>query len=173
MKKRTKQIAVGGLAVALTYVLCLMGAISVSGKLIAPGICGILLILVERYVSGRVAAVVYAASSLLLLLLPNRLTAIAYLFLLGYYPILCGALKKMPVLPRFILKFLLLTAVGCIAMFGGAAMLGLWQNPQFVRYYPALILGYYGLAAIYDAFLAGLRYMIETRWDGKLKKLLG
>ena len=173
MKLKTKQIAIGGITAALTFVLCFLGSVSVAGRLIAPGICGLMLIPVDRYVSRPTAAAVYATSALVLFLLPERMSAFAYLLLLGYYPLLSGALRACPMLVQILLKIAILTAVGCIALFAGAAILGLWENPQFVRWYPALILAYYVMAGIYDVFIIALRYQMENRWDEKLRKLLG
>lgn len=172
MKLKTKQIAIGGITAALTFVLCFLGSVSVAGRLIAPGICGLMLILVDRYVSRPAAVAVYVTSALVLFLLPERMSTFAYLLLLGYYPILSGALRSLPLLLQLLLKAVILTVVGCIALFAGAAILGLWENPQFVRWYPWLILAYYVMAAIYDIFIVALRYHIENRWDDKLRKLL-
>lgn len=171
MGKKTKNIALGGIAAALTFVLCWIGSVSMSAKFIMPAICGILLMVILRQMSGRVAAAVFGTSALLLLLLPNRVSAYAYILLLGYYPMLCEVLKKLPGWLQLIIKAVLLTAVGCIALFAGAAVLGLWENEKFVRYYPLGILVYYIIAAIYDMFLWLLRRRFDAGWDAKLKRL--
>lgn len=173
MKGKTKQIAVGGIAAALTFVLCLLGSVSVGGRLVAPGICGLMLLLVDRYVSRGGAVAVFAVSAVLLFLLPERLSTFAYLLLLGYYPLLCSMLYPLHWIWRLLIKALVLTAVGCVALFTGAAVLGLWENPQFVRWFGLLIGVYYGLAAIYDMFIGLLRWRIQGKWDAKLRKLLG
>ena len=170
MQRKTKQIATGGITAALTVVLCLLGTLSVGGKIIAPAICGIALLLIKRYMSGKLAVTVYAASSFLLFLLPDRLTVAAYILLLGYYPILSDAMKKLPLLLRVFLKAALVTAVGCGCFFGGAALLGLWENPVFLKQYPMMIALYCIMAVCYDLFLALLNHRINTRWDATLKK---
>ena len=170
MGKRTKTLAYGGVFAALTFVLCWLGSVSASGKFILPAVCGITLTLLLRYLSAGVAYSVYAVSSALLLLLPNRVSAYAYILLLGYYPLLCESLKKLPAFAKALIKLVLLTAVGCVTLFAGAAALGLWENPKFVKYYPLMILIYYVLAGIYDMFLWLLRRQFETRWDAKLRK---
>jgi len=133
--------------------------------------CGILLLLVKRYLSGKLAVSVYAASSFLLLLLPDRMTAAAYILLFGYYPILRDAMLRLPLLLRTVLKLALLTAVGCAALFGAAALMGLWSNPKFMEYCPALIAVYYAMVILFDLFLMLLTHRLQTRWDAKLKNL--
>lgn len=172
MGKKTKNIALGGIVAALTFVLCWIGSVSMSAKFIMPAICGILLMVLLRLVSGKVALAVYGVSALLLLLLPNRVSAYAYILLLGYYPMLSQVLQKRPVWLQLIMKAALLTAVGCIALFAGAAVLGLWENEKFLQYYPLGILAYYIIAVIYDLFLWLLRRRFEAGWDARLKKLL-
>ncbi|MBQ3503856.1 MAG: hypothetical protein IJA75_04045 [Oscillospiraceae bacterium] len=173
MRKKTKQIATGGICAALTVVVCLLGALSVGGRILAPAVCGITLLLIKRYMSGKLAVTTYAASSLLLLMLPDRLTAAAYVLLLGYYPILSDSMGKLPLLLRLFLKTALVAAVGCACFFGGAALLGLWENPVFLKQYPLLIGLYCIMAVFYDLFLALLNRRLKTRWDEKLKKLFG
>jgi hypothetical protein len=137
-----------------------------------PAVCGIFLMLLARLVSAGAAFGVYGVTCVLLLLLPNRISAFAYILLLGYYPALCQVLKRAPLWLRPVVKLMVLTAAGCIAFFGGAGVLGLWQNPQFVQYYPLLILAYYAIAGVYELFLWGLRRRFDGGWDDKLKKLL-
>lgn len=171
MRKRSKSIAIGGITAALTVVICMAGALSVGGKLFATALCGMALLLIRRYVSGSLALCIYAASSLLLLLLPDRMTAAAYILLFGYYPLLRDQLSKRPLVIRLIVKAILLTAVGCAALFGGAALMGLWENPKFMELYPVLIGLYYAMAACYDLFLMLLTRRLESGWDEKLRKL--
>lgn len=172
MKKKTRAIAYGGIGTALTFVLCWLGSVTASAKIIMPAVCGILLMVFLRHISGKVALAVYVASSVLLLLLPNRLTSFAYILFLGYYPLLCESLKKLPVWLRRLLKLAVLTAVGCIMLFAGAAMLGLWENEEFVQHIRLLILAFYGIAGVYDMFLWLLRWKFDTQWDQKLQKLI-
>lgn len=173
MRIKAKPIAIGGITAALTFVLCMLGTLSVVGKILAPAVSGLLLILVAKYVSLGTAGAVYVLSSLVLFMLPNRLSTYAYILLLGYYPIVSGILSARPLWLRLPVKIVILTAVGCVTLFAGAAVLGLWENQQFVRWFPLLILGYYVYAAVYDVFIILLRRQIETKWDTKLRKILG
>ena len=170
MKMKAKHIAFGGITAALTVVLCLLGTLSVGGKIIAPAVCGMALLLIRRYLSGRLAVTVYFASALLLFLLPDRLAAVAYTALLGYYPMLSDAMTKLPLPIRMVLKAVLVSAVGCGCFFGGAALLGLWDNPVFLKQYPLMIVLYCVMAVCYDLFLALLSRRMETRWDSALRK---
>lgn len=171
MGKKTKAIALGGIAAALTFVLCWLGSVSMSLKIIMPLLCGVSLMVILRHVSWKVALGVYITSGLLLLFLPNKTSTFAYILLLGYYPILCEGLKKLPVWLQLVIKLALLTAVGCLAMFGGAALLGLWENEKFMQYYKLLIVAYYVMAASYDMLLGYLRRRLDGGWDEKLRKL--
>ena len=155
-----------------TFVLCWLGSVTASAKIIMPAVCGILLMVFFRYISGKGALGVYIASAALLLLLPNRATSYAYILLLGYYPLLCESIKKLPVWLRLGLKLIVLTAVGCVMLFAGAAMLGLWENEKFVQHIKLMILAFYGVAGVYDMFLWLLRWQFDTRWDKQLRKIL-
>ena len=171
MEKKARHIAAGGITAALTVALCMVGALTVAGRFFSAALCGILLLLVKRYLSGKLAVTVYAASSLLLLLLPDRLTAAAYILLFGYYPILRDALGKLPAVLRITVKLAVVTAVGCISLYVGAAVMGLWGNARFMELYPVLILIYYGMMALFDLFLLLLTRQLQSRWDDKLRRL--
>lgn len=172
MKKKNKLLALGGITAALTFVMCWVGSVSAGGKFIMPAVCGIFLMILARLIPAGAAFGVYSVSCVLLLLLPNRVSAFAYILLLGYYPTMCQALKKAPLWLRPPVKLGVLTAAGCIAFFGGAGVLGLWQNPNFLQHYPLLILAYYVIAGVYELFLWSLRRRFEDGWDDKMKKLL-
>ena len=172
MTKKTKGIALGGIVAALTFVLCWLGSVSMSQKFMIPLLCGVSLVIVLRHVSWQVALGVFVTASVLLLFLPNKATTAAYILLLGYYPMLCEGLKKLPVWLQLLVKLALFTAVGCIALFGGAALLGLWENEKFLQYYKKLIVIYYVVAVCYDMLLWYLRRRLDNGWDEKISKLL-
>ena len=171
MGKKTKSVALGGIAAALTFVLCWVASVSMSMKFLIPMLCGVFLVVILRQVSWKVALSVYGVSSALLLLLPNKTSTFAYMLLLGYYPILCEWLKKLPVWLQLAIKLALLTAVGCAILFAGAALLGLWENEKFLQVYKLLIVAYYVMAACYDMLLGYLRRRLDGGWDEKLRKL--
>ncbi len=173
MRKKAKIIALGGITTAITFALCWLGSVSAGQKFLMPGICGIFLMVIMRTVSGKTAVATYVTSSILLLLLPNKITTFSYILLLGYYPILCEWLTKRSVLLRILIKLLVVTAAGCTAFFAGVALLNLWDNSKFIEYYPYLILVYYVISLIYDVFLNLLRQRFRTGWDSRIKKLLG
>ena len=171
MRTKAKHIATGGIFAGLTVVLCLVGSLSVGSRMLIAAICGILLLLLRWYVSGKLALSVYLVSSVLLLLLSDRLTAVAYIMLFGYYPILSDAIRKIPFVIRFLLKLLLLAAVGLLCLFGGATMMGLWENPAFREAYPMMVGLYCIMTFSYDLFLTLLRLQVQNRWDTRLRKL--
>ena len=172
MKKKTKLLALGGITAALTFVLCWVGSVSAGGKFLMPAVCGIFLMILARLIPAGAVFGVYGVSAALLLLLPNRISAFAYILLLGYYPAMCQVLQRAPLWLRPVVKLIALTAAGCVAFFGTAAVLGLWQDPRFLEHYPLLILAYYAIAGVYELFLWGLRRRFEGKWDDQLKKML-
>ena len=91
MKRHTNpswSIALCGMVVALSVVLMLLGAIIPIAMFIAPAVGGVFIGFVAIECGRRYAWTTYGAASLLgLLFVPDKETALFFVALLGYYPL--------------------------------------------------------------------------------------
>lgn len=87
-------IALGGALTALSVVLMFLSALIPVGKLGLPAVAGVLLICAVFELGEGLAFLIFAAVSLLSLLLPDKLAAVYYIAFLGYYPILKSFLER-------------------------------------------------------------------------------
>lgn len=87
-KNNSRLIAFSGIMAALSLVLMLLTAVIPIMDYGLPAICGILTTLVVIECGERMAGVCYGAVAILsLVLVPSKESAILYLILLGWYPI--------------------------------------------------------------------------------------
>lgn len=163
--------ATGGMLTALCFVFCLAGSFLPFTKILAPCACGILLAVIMQYVSASVAVLSYTAASVLMLLfLPDKLTAGAFACLLGYYPMAFrgfSALKN--VWLRAVLKLLLFSSVSAGAFFIGTELMGLGVNERIQKYAWLLIILCCLFFVLYDRFLCAFYKSMEKEWDKGLR----
>ncbi len=163
--------ATGGMVTAVSFVICLAGGAVAFTKILFPAVCGILLAVVMRYVSLSVAILSYVATSVLLLLFsPDKLTALAYVCLLGYYPMVFRFLAEIrSVIMRALLKAGLLALVGFGLMLAGTELLGIAENEAFKKY--GWLLGFCCCIffVLYDRLIFVIFQNMEGIWDEKLK----
>jgi len=94
MKRKSSQVAVGGMASGLCLLLMFMTGIIPFSEYACPTFAGLVLIAVVEELGRGTALIVYAAASLLgLLLTPKKEAAILFVFFFGYYPTIRGALE--------------------------------------------------------------------------------
>lgn len=144
MKKST-QVALGGLSSALCLLLMFMTGLIPFSSYIFPALAGIVLISVREENGLKTALLVYAATSLLaLLIIPDREAVMMYIMLLGYYPLAKPWIERLA-RPLSILFKLLLFNIVVVAfyyvmlfVFGVPDMLEGWGD--FGRYTVAVIL---------------------------------
>ena len=144
MKKST-QVALGGLSSALCLLLMFMTGLIPFSSYIFPALAGIVLISVREENGLKTAVLVYAATSLLaLLIIPDREAVMMYIMLLGYYPLAKPWIERLA-RPLSILFKLLLFNIVVVAfyyvmlfVFGVPDMLEGWGD--FGRYTVAVIL---------------------------------
>ena len=144
MKKST-QVALGGLSSALCLLLMFMTGLIPFSSYIFPALAGIVLISVREENGLKTALLVYAATSLLaLLIVPDREAVMMYIMLLGYYPLAKPWIERVPRVFSIVLKLLLFNAVVVafyyvmLFVFGFPDMLEGWGD--FGRYTLVVIL---------------------------------
>ncbi|MDE5600820.1 MAG: hypothetical protein K2I60_04300, partial [Oscillospiraceae bacterium] len=87
--KGTKQLAFCGIISAISVALMFISGIFSFLSYAIPGICGALLIMVMIDISKSKSFLIYIVVGVLsLLIVANKTSVLAYILLLGYYPIL-------------------------------------------------------------------------------------
>lgn len=95
MRRKSSQIAVGGMASGLCLLLMFLTGIIPFSEYSCPTFAGLVLITVVEELGRKTALIVYGAASLLgLLLAPSKEAAILFIFFFGYYPTIRGALEE-------------------------------------------------------------------------------
>ena len=168
---RARPLALCGVLTALAVVLLCLGAVIPAAMLCAPILAMAVLLPVLEELGPRAAGTAYAAAAILaLLLVPDRETALVYVFF-GWYPILR---PKIAALPSRLLRLLARLAVCNIAvlvLYGLVLrLMGLTADLlESVWYFNAALLAAGNLVFLLtDATLARLTNI----WHWKLKKYL-
>lgn len=92
---KSKKIAFGGIAVAVSIVFMLLTGIFPFAEYSLPALAGATLVSLVIEFDKRTALIAYAAVAILsLFVAPNKEAAVLFALLLGYYPILKSALEK-------------------------------------------------------------------------------
>lgn len=129
-KTESQKIALCGVLGALSVVLMLVGAALQVGTYAAPMFAAFLAIPVLEEYGLRYALLLYGTVSVLaLLLVPETELALFYVLVVGYYPVLRRALRKVkPTALRWLIKFLVFNAATALvygllfALFGPAVL---------------------------------------------------
>jgi len=107
--KKSVMAALGGVMTALSLLLLQLGAVVWLLAYIMPLLCGILMIAVYHSAGGKTVLLIYAAVSILsLILLNDKECALLYVLFFGYYPLLR---EKLTAVGNRILRFLIKLAV--------------------------------------------------------------
>lgn len=116
--KQSLRIAFGGIITALSVLILLLSGIIPATEYAFPLFAGVLLIPVATEISEKWAWMVFAAVSVLaLLIVPKREPAVVYVTLLGYYPLVKGKLEKIRIKPLSVAaKFLLFNIATAASM---------------------------------------------------------
>ena len=107
MRKKSAQIALGGLFSALCVVLMFMTGLFPFATYALPALAGGMLVAVVVEMGAKTALTVYASAALLsLFIVADKEAALMFAFFFGYYPILKEKLEKLPSrLIEYIAKF--------------------------------------------------------------------
>lgn len=118
-KNESQKTALCGVLGALSVVLLLIGNILQVGTYAAPMLAAFLLIPVLEEYGAKYALLLYAAVSILaVLLVPDKELALFYALVLGYYPALKRPLDRLrPALLRWAAKFAVFNAA-TVALYG-------------------------------------------------------
>ena len=183
MKQRKNpswSIALCGMAVAFSVVLMLLGAIIPIAMFIAPAVGGVFIGFVAIECGRRYAWTTYGAASLLgLLFVPDKETALFFVALLGYYPLVKPHLDRLrPAVVRVGAKLLLcngsiLLLYGVLMLFfSGGEMAAELEAAALVMAAVTLLIGNVAFL-LFDKALANLLKLYQMLWQPRLHKMLG
>lgn len=168
---RARPLALCGVLTALAVTLLALGSILPGMVFCAPILAMAVLLPVLEELGPRAAGTAYAAAALLgLLLVPDRETALVYLFF-GWYPILRPKIAALPFRPARVLARLAVCNAAALALYGLALrLMGLTEDLlESVWYLNAALLAAGNVVFLLtDATLARLTRV----WHWKLKKYL-
>lgn len=177
--RNSGRIALCGVMCALAMTMMLGGSVLPFATFCAPAIGGILLVPVAMECGMRLAWVSYAALSLLsILFVPDKESAVIFVFLLGHYPLLKAYLQR--------IRWRWLRAVVKTAVFNGLVFLSyglmLYVLPiqaivqEFAQTAPLALAGLVVMANVcfwvYDAALNNLVRAYALRLRPLLRRFL-
>lgn len=112
MKQQSRRMAVCGMAAALGVVLMVLGAILELGMYVCPMFVGLCLIPIGKEWGVKYHLMLWAAISLLCLMLVSNLEQnLMFIGLFGWYPALRPRLQRLPPLSRLLVKLVLFNAI--------------------------------------------------------------
>ena len=167
--KKTKQITLSALFAALGTAVLALASLTEVADLAISMFAAALLMLAMIEISEKQAFMIYAATSLLsLMLLPNKFIAAVYLVFTGLYPLIKRHFDKLGRVLSILLKLI---------YFNGALTVAL-VLARFVflveGYSDWLLVGYYVLANLcfwlFDILIKRLTVVYMTRYRDKFKK---
>ena len=175
--RNTSKTALGGIVAALSVTLMFLTAVIPTLTYALPAAAGVLLIVMVIDVGKKWAFGVYAAVSILaLLLLPDKEAAVMYVFFFGHYPILKAILEeKCRGVLLWVCKFLLFN-VSVVAAY--LVILYVFQIPfeEMEKYGRFAVWGLLALGnvvfVVYDIALTRLVTVYMLKWRKAFRKLL-
>lgn len=172
----SSSVAVAGVFSAMFIVLMFVGGLFSVSTYAVPLILGVILYCLNKTFGTKTAFAVYAAVSVLsMLLLTNKECALMFALNFGYYPLIKNALDKLKSKAlQWLLKLLIFNAsvaaveLICIYVFH----IPFFENEKFSWF---LLLLYAFLMNVvfvmFDLFLGVFIKIYSLRFEGKIKKL--
>lgn len=166
MSTSTKKVALGGVMTALGVVLLLLGSVLGLGVYAAPMLVGWCLIPLGREWGRGYQVTLWAAISLLsLLLVPDVEEKLMFTFLFGWYPILRPALQKQKKPVRVVLKLVIFNVIS-VALEAALMLLLVPESAETWMIVLLLVMGNL-MFAVYD-FAIPVFDLVATRYFKKL-----
>ncbi len=174
-----RMMAFGGIMAAVALVLMLLSSVIPVMSYGLPAIAGFLTTLVVIECGDKMAAVCYGAVSLLsLILVPDKESAILYLILFGWYPIVKQYIERLrkPVL-EWVLKLLcMILPVGAasgiaVAVLGLEAVFGEEMGGLFIAgFYLVAVIAFVFYDVVMTRLISAYLSVLRPRYLSKLFK---
>ena len=172
--KKTSKIALSAVFAALSVALMALISLIPNLELALPAISGLFVAVIVIEVDKKWALGVWAAVSLLsLIVVPNKEAAIIYAVFFGYYPVLKSVLEsKTPRAVEYIIKVLTFAGVMTLSYFLMVKFMGIDPDlPDFLGKWAIASLGIITFL-LYDYALSKLITFYCLRLSSKLRKIL-
>ena len=174
--KQCSQTAFGGILTALSVVLMFLTGIIPFLTFALPALAGALLILIVMEIGPKWALCVYAAVSILsLLVVADKEAAMMYAAFFGYYPVIKSFLEsKLPRVVEWIVKFLIFNAAMVLAYVIIIFVFGmpLDEMEEFGQYAVPILLGMGNVVFfVYDIALTRVIGAYLHRWRKAFRRL--
>lgn len=174
--EKSAKTAVGGIVTALSIVIMFMTSVIPTLTYALPAAAGILLCLIVIEIDKKWAFGVYAAVSVLsVLLIADKEAAVMYVMFFGYYPILKGVFEgKLSSLVSWILKFIVFNAGVILAFIISIYVFNIpFDEMETYGYGAAVILLIAGnvIFLIYDFALSNLIKLYLLKWRKSFRRI--
>ncbi len=176
--RNSSKTALGGIVAALSVTMMFLTAVIPTLTYALPAAAGVLLIIVVIDVDKKWAFGVYAAVSLLsLLVLPDKEAAVMYVFFFGHYPIVKAILESKHI-HRVVLWLLKLLLFNVSVAAAYLIIIYVFQLPlddmeEFGKWGIPLLLGLGNVVfVVYDVALSRLVTLYMLKWRKAFRKIL-
>lgn len=163
-ERKTYFVVLGGMIAALSVIFMLLSALFPIADLVFPALAGILLICTVCEMGEGWSFIIFAAVSILsLLILPDKEPAIYYILFLGHYPILKSFIERIKNKPfKWAVKLILFNICTAVALLVSIALFGI--SGSILEYsYPLIALLFNVTFVIYDIAVGRLVVLYRLR----------
>lgn len=171
MKKLSFQIAFGGIASALCMVLMFSAAVIPFMTYVFPMISGLLIYAVSYECGRKTGLAAYASVAVLLLILsPEKETAMLFAFFFGYYPIFSVYIDRLKSkLLQWVLRFAVFNVSMVAAYFILMKVLVAVESEEFTKYTMILFLLCGNvILVLYDKMIRSLTALYVKKYRKKI-----
>lgn len=162
---RTYNIVLGGIIAAMSIVIMLLTILLPIAEFVFPALAGILLVCTVFEVGEKWSYVIFAAVSILsMILLPDKSPALYYILFLGHYPITKSYLERIKSKPlKWTAKIIIFNILAVIT---ALLLKFVFQIEIFSQIYMYLFMAIALNAAfiIYDIALNKIVFMYRIKW---------
>lgn len=176
--KQSSKIALGGIIAALSVVLMFLTGLIPFLTYALPAVAGVLLTLTVIEINKKWSFFIFAAISILsLLVVPDKEAAMMYVGFFGYYPIIKSVLEcKLPKALEWVLKLVIFNAAVilsyCIIIYVFGIPLDELQ--EYGKYSLLILLGGANIVfLLYDYCLTKMIDLYLSKWQSRFRKLFG
>lgn len=173
--RQTKKVTLSAMCVALSAVVLLLGSFIGIMELTIGAVASLLVVFVMIEVKGAYPWLVWAATSLIaLLLFPSKTIGFSYLVVFGIYPILKAYIERLPKILWWIIKIVYINVILVITVFLSEFITGVPFFEELVAWYlkVALIFLFNVSFVAYDLFLTVMVRLYFLKFREKFKRFL-
>ena len=124
--KKTRKIAVSAVLCAMSVIILYFGAVIDVMFLSMAAICSVVVVYAVIEIGGSYPWLIYVITSVLsMMLLPNKMPALAYLVFAGVYPIIKSYAERLPLVASWAVKLVAFNAALTLLIFVSKRIMGL------------------------------------------------